>query len=174
MSLEIRLLSDTDSLEELTALLHRAYAELAAMGLRYTATYQDVATTRRRVSGAECFVATIESRIVATITLRPPGTIVSSAEWYQRAGVAVVGQLAVEPAYQRRGIGTTLLAHAEHRARELGATEVALDTADQSHHLIDYYQKRGYRIVGEAQWSQKNYRSVIMSRAVGAPAGREH
>jgi hypothetical protein len=54
--LEIRLLSDSDSLDELTTLLHRAYAPLAASGLRYMTASQDVAMTRKRASKGERYV----------------------------------------------------------------------------------------------------------------------
>lgn len=42
----IRPLDPADSIAELTALLHRAYAPLLAQGLRYVATHQDETTTR--------------------------------------------------------------------------------------------------------------------------------
>ena len=48
---------DVAHLEALTDLLHRAYAALAAMGFRYRATYQDVATTRARAGKGECYLA---------------------------------------------------------------------------------------------------------------------
>ena len=44
----IRRLSEHDSLEELTELLHAAYAPLAVRGMRYTASYQGVEVTGRR------------------------------------------------------------------------------------------------------------------------------
>ncbi len=69
--LEIRLLANTDSLDELTALLHRAYASLAARGWRY-----------------------------------------------------------IEPSLQRRWLGSRLMDFVEQRAADLGATEIALDTAE--------------------------------------------
>jgi len=55
--LEIRRLRDEDSREELTELLHRAYAELGALGFRYRAVDQDVEMTRKRLTRGECYVA---------------------------------------------------------------------------------------------------------------------
>ena len=46
---EIRLWSDSDSIEELTALLHRAYAKLGKLGLNYTAVDQSPEVTQRRM-----------------------------------------------------------------------------------------------------------------------------
>ena len=76
------------------------------------------------------------------------------------------GQFAVEPGQQRNGLGGTLIQFAENRARELGAKELALDTAVPATHLIQYYERRGYRHVGFAQWKTTNYQSVILSKTL--------
>ena len=162
----LRPLAADDSIDELTAMLHRAYAELAAMGLRFTATHQDSETTRRRIQGAQCFVATVDNQIVGTILLRPPGPRSTKVALYARDDVATVGQFGVEPSFQRRGIGSMLLRQAEQRARELGVTELALDTSEQAHHLIDLYTRWGFRVVDNVQWETVNYRSVVMSRPI--------
>lgn len=47
----IRPFSATDSVAELTSLLHRAYARLAQMGLNYTAVDQSPDVTARRIEG---------------------------------------------------------------------------------------------------------------------------
>ena len=47
--IELRKLAVSDSLLDLTHLLHRAYARLAAMGLRYMATHQSEQVTRERI-----------------------------------------------------------------------------------------------------------------------------
>jgi len=41
----IRSLQDSDDVDEITEMLHRAYAGLAAMGLRYLATHQSADVT---------------------------------------------------------------------------------------------------------------------------------
>lgn len=146
-------------------LLHRAYAELAAMGLNFVATQQDDDTTLGRIKDAECFLADLNGRIVGTVLFRPPGTCRGS-EWYDRPDVAVFGQFGVEPAEQGRGVGAALLDHVEKRARECNARELALDTAESAQHLLDFYGKRGFRIVGNVKWEPVNYRSVIMSKTL--------
>ena len=159
----VRLLGLEDSIYELTALLHRAYKRLADMNLRFVATYQDEATTRDRIEGAECYVAQIDGRIVGTIAFRDAEKT-EGCPWYDRPEVASFGQFAVEPDLQGRGIGTALLRFIEQRAIESGAAELALDTAEPASHLIDYYSKVGYRIVDRVQWDVTNYVSVIMSK----------
>lgn len=166
MSLVVRPWSpEHDSLAELTELLHAAYAELAALGLRYVATHQDEATTRARLERGEAFVAEWDGRLAGTITLVPPGRAEGCA-WYRRAEVAVFSQFGVAPDLQRRGIGRALLDRVDARARELGALELACDTSESATHLIALYERLGFRIVDEANWDCVNYRSVILSRTL--------
>jgi ribosomal protein S18 acetylase RimI-like enzyme len=55
-------------------------------------------------------------------------------------------QLAVEPAMQRRGVGSKLILVAGQLALEWGCAEIALDTSELAE-LIRLYEKRGYRLV---------------------------
>jgi hypothetical protein len=70
--IDIRPWAEADSLVELTALLHRAYARLAAMGLNYTAVDQTVEMTERFMRWGTCFVAVRGGELVGTILVRPP------------------------------------------------------------------------------------------------------
>jgi ribosomal protein S18 acetylase RimI-like enzyme len=163
--IHIRRLSASDSLEELTDLLHRAYAFLASLGLRYVATYQDVETTRRRIANGECYVVVSGDAIIGTITYYPPG-VKKGTPWREQSDVATIGQLAVEPEYQHRGIGTRLMQHAEECARRDRAAELSLDTAEPAQHLIGWYTRVGYRFIEYVQWNVTNYRSVVMSKPI--------
>lgn len=165
MAVTIRVLAPTDSVEDLTRLLHDAYRILGEMGLNYTAVDQDEETTFRRINRGECLVAELEGVIVGTVTWYRPQTLVGCA-WYRRPGVAVFGQFAVHPQRQRSGIGSLLISDVEQRAQQAGASELALDTAEPAKHLIDYYARRGFREVETAQWNGKTYRSVIMSKTL--------
>ena len=166
----IRLFQPADSVSELTDLLHRAYASLAQAGFRFHAAWQDEGVTRLRIASGECWVAGLDGRIIGTATLRPPGGA-KGTPWYERADVAVVGQFAVDPAFQRSGLGTALLTCLESRARTLGARHLAMDTAEGASHLIRYYARLGYGFVEHAQWEVTNYRSVVLSKQLdGAPA----
>ena len=161
--ISIRQLAIEDGLASLTDLLHRAYRPLLEMGLNYTATTQDVETTGRRASEGICFVAESEERIVGTVTLS-----FEDAEWindyYRRPGVWRFGQFAVEPDLQCSGVGTKMLDHIEDYAARAGAEELALDTAIPAKHLIDFYERRGYREVDRCQWPGHTYESVVMSK----------
>jgi GNAT superfamily N-acetyltransferase len=148
--IQIRVLDERDSLEELTALLHRAYAELGAMGFRYKAVDQSVETTRARIANGECYVAVRARALVGTAVLFPPSWRPAHCEWYRRPEVAVLSQFAVEPQVQRHGLGSRLISHLEARAAELGAEELTIDTAEGATHLVGLYERRGYRHLGFA------------------------
>ncbi|MBX9736091.1 MAG: hypothetical protein K2X32_04125, partial [Phycisphaerales bacterium] len=66
-TLTLRRLRPTDSIEQLTELLHRAYAKQVAMGLHALASHQSPEVTRRRVSRGECFVAATPPTAATTL-----------------------------------------------------------------------------------------------------------
>jgi GNAT superfamily N-acetyltransferase len=166
-ALVVRAIRGDDSLEELTDLLHRAYAPLAALGLRFFASHQSVEQTRDRVRAGRTFVAVVDGRIVGTVTLYAARER-KGPQWYRRKDIAYFGQFAIEPALQGRGYGNALLSHVEAIARADGLAELALDTAETAHHLIEYYRRHDFRVVEYTQWDVTNYRSVVMSKALVA------
>lgn len=163
-SIVIRRWGSEDSYEELTAMLHRAYAELAGKGLNFTATDQTVETTQRRVESGQTWVAEFDGRLVGTITL-----YVGVKEWqpryYARPGVAFFGQFGVDPSARGMGIGVMLHQKVTDLAKELGMQRLALDTSDRAHHLIQLYQSWGYAVVDSHEFGGTiNYTSVVMAR----------
>ena len=169
MKVEIRELRETDSFDEMTELLHRAYAKLAAMGFRFVASHQDVEITKERCAAGQTFVAETDGRIAGTITLRKPVCRDGDAafpDWYKRDDVLVFGQFGVDPELQGTSIGSALLSRIEERARALCATELACDTAEGAKELIGWYERRGFRLVDRTEWSLVNYRSVILSKTL--------
>jgi predicted N-acetyltransferase YhbS len=164
-TLTIRPLEPGDSIPALTQLLHRAYAPLAAQGLRYMATHQSDDVTRQRVASGNCFVAVESGTVIGTILYRPAAKT-RGTPWYDRPDVASIGQFAVEPGLQSKGLGLRLMTLAEAQCRADGTPELALDTAEPATHLVSWYNRLGYRFIEHAQWSHTNYRSVIMSKTL--------
>jgi GNAT superfamily N-acetyltransferase len=164
----IRPIEKSDSLERLTALLHRAYAPLGARSLNFTAVDQTVEDTRYRISRGVCALALVDDAVVGTVTVCGGPFPQSQCAWYREPRVAFAGQFAVEPSFQRRGIGAELMCWAEAWARDRGYSELAVDTAEPAAHLIAYYERRGHRRVDEVQWPGKRYRSVILSKSLAA------
>ncbi|MFO0875385.1 MAG: GNAT family N-acetyltransferase [Phycisphaerales bacterium] len=165
--------------EALTAMLHRAYRAQVEMGLRPLAGRQSVDVTLRRCRAGETFVA----RSVNDGATEPDGSGAVSSPlgmilfeeqeeaafpaWFLRPEVAHFSLLAVEPAMQGHGVGAALLRAVEARAAALGLRELALSMAEPDAPLLGYYRRRGFRFVQHWQWPYTNYRSAILSRAVG-------
>lgn len=171
----IRPLKATDSLTELTTLLHRAYAPLAAQNMHYVASHQTEDITKRRILRGECFIVTRSpeapsqhDQILGTIIFESAHQT-QGCPFYNLPHVSSFHQFAVDPDFQGHGLGRLLLNKVEQRARETGAKELALDTAETAHQLISMYQDLGFKIVGDADWDSTNYKSVIMSKPVQSP-----
>ena len=163
---EIRPIRAEDSIEELTELLHLAYARLGKMGLNYTAVDQTTSTTSERVSAGRCFVAVDEGRLIGTIVVEPTSPDNAECPYFAKPGVASAHQMAVLPAHQRKGVGSRLLDVAEAWARDNGYSELALDTAEPAKHLVELYSRRGYKFVASSQGEGKQYRSVFLSKTL--------
>jgi GNAT superfamily N-acetyltransferase len=165
----IRPLSQSDSIHELTALLHRAYARLGNMGLNYTAVDQTAEVTRQRIQGGCCLVAILDDMLIGTLVVHPT-YVTNDCEYFTRPGVAAALQFAVEPSNQGLGIGRQLLGRAEEWAIGQGFRELAMDTAEAAEHLVRLYNGLGYAQVGWVQWPGKVYRSVVLSKVLVAEA----
>lgn len=138
------------------------------------ASHQTEEVTRQRIARGECLVAECGGHLVGTVTLVPPGRAGGCAA-YEEPGVSTLHQLAVDPTRRGEGIGSSLLLAAECRAAELGARRIALDTAEPAAELRAWYERRGYVLVGAADWRPAvNYTSVILAKELpgrGSPPG---
>lgn len=161
----IRRFTKNDSIKELVRLLHRAYKRLADMGLYFVACDISEEEMQSFADEGECFVAECDGKIIGSILLYPKGGNVP--EFYRRDDVAIFGKFAVEPEFQEKGIGETMMNYIEEYVGNKGIKELACDTSEQAHHLISYYTKRGYRFIGYQKWNRTNYRSVILSKTIG-------
>jgi GNAT superfamily N-acetyltransferase len=149
--------------EPLTELLHESYAPLARKGLRYYASHQPPEKTLGRLTGGVSFLAFWEGQLAGTISFYPSNDG-NPCEYYRRPGLVHFAQYAVKTTLQGRGIAGQLLERMESYARETGAREIALDTAEEASELIAMYRRHGYVPVSATQWSVTNYRSVIMAK----------
>jgi GNAT superfamily N-acetyltransferase len=136
---------------------------LAKKGLRYFASHQPPKKNLERLAGGTSFLAFWEGQLAGTISYYP-STSDNPCEYYRRPGLFHFAQYAVKPSLQGKGIARKLLERVESCAKERGAREVALDTAEEALELIAMYQRHGYIRVSTTQWSVTNYRSVIMAK----------
>ena len=59
------------SLDEVTRILHEAYAPLAAMGFNYVAATQTSDTTRKRLMSGQASILRLNGQMVGTVTYYP-------------------------------------------------------------------------------------------------------
>ncbi|MBN2137843.1 MAG: GNAT family N-acetyltransferase [Sedimentisphaerales bacterium] len=168
--IEVRQFGDADSVSDLVDLLHRGYERLAQSGLKYLAATQNEEVTLRRIKNGECYIAMVNGRMIGTILFhRPPA---NGKLRYGRQGVAKFSSFAVDPQFYGLGVGSMLLDVVECRAREIGSSVLACDTAVQAKQLIQMYARRGYRPSHYVSWSNTNYYSIIMTKPVGPMKSR--
>ena len=70
---------------------------------------------------------------------------VTESEWNQ---AAYIHNLAVGPAYRRKGVGTRLMRAALEWARQKGLRAAMLDTSTKNYPAISFYQKQGFSFCG--------------------------
>ena len=164
----VRPLAPSDDLDRITRLIHHAYAQHAAAGLRYWGTRQSVVDTAARFASGQGFVAELAGQYVGTITVRPPQPE-SPLALYRNPRTWSICQFAVSPHLKGLGLGRALHDAALAHARQCGGLVIALDTAAPAKGLIAMYKAWGYQCVGEHSWQpHTNYQSVVMSRSISA------
>jgi GNAT superfamily N-acetyltransferase len=162
MMSEIRSIRESDSLEDLTTMLHRAYAAHAVAGLHFLATHQSVEKTRERVHSGHTFVMLDEQKLIGTVTVKLRDQS-QYGEYQPTVPLASFSQLAIDPDYRGQGLGVKLIEYVEQFARSNGCAEMALDTSQLALGLIQFYEKLGYEIQARADWRPVvNYESWIL------------
>jgi predicted N-acetyltransferase YhbS len=170
----IRALRPSDDPGRLTELIHAAYAQHAARGLRYWGTHQSVEDTVKRLASGQAFVAVVQGEYVGTITVRPPQAE-SPVTLYRQANTWSICQFAVAPSLRSSGLGKALHGAAVAYAKRKGACAIALDTAAPAAGLIAMYRAWGYSLAGECDWRpHTNYVSVLMSQSLQASSPEHH
>ena len=88
------------------------------------------------------------------------GVIIGSVRAYQDGGTVYIGKLMVHPSKQGQGIGTQLLLEIE---KQYPNQRYELFTSTKSEKNIVLYQKLGYKIFGEEQFTEE-LRFVYMEK----------
>jgi ribosomal protein S18 acetylase RimI-like enzyme len=162
-SINLRELSHEDSFIEITAMLHRAFSRLTRMGIACPSASQSVAVTRQRILAGVCFVAECDGSIVGTVTLYRTERC-SQSEVYRSRRVASLHQFAVDPEFQGRGVGRSLLKKAEEWASNHGYKEIALDTPHSADHLVNLYRHLGFNVAEILRFSPRSYFSCVLKK----------
>jgi ribosomal protein S18 acetylase RimI-like enzyme len=93
------------------------------------------------------------------------GEVAGLVELVAAADHVLIENVAVAPDFQGRGLGRTLIEHAEAVAAALGAATVRLYTNERFVENIRFYQHLGYRIDREEMWPAGT--AVFMSKDLG-------
>ena len=88
----------------------------------------------------------INARPLAVFVRDADGRVLGGLDGELRWTWLYVGYLWLPEPLRGRGLGSALLARAEARARELGATGAYLDTLEFQ--AIGFYRRRGYEVYG--------------------------
>ena len=134
-----------DQVGELTVRAYEAFTQGPADP--YVARLRDAAS---RAEGAELWVAVEGGRLLGSVTYCPPGS-----PWREigRDDEGEFRMLAVDPAAQGAGAGTALARLCEERAREHGATGMALSSLATMTAAHRVYARLGYARDPGRDWS---------------------
>ena len=160
-SFNMRLAKTTD-VAALRILVNDAYQELAELGMNYTGSYQDEATTRQRMQTSDVYLLESKNHLIATVSVRV--TPKHAPSHPSSESCLYISQLAVTPTMKRQGLGRYLLKFCDELAMQRGLSLLQLDTAVPATHLIHLYETHGFKTVDEVQWEGKTYRSYIMEK----------
>jgi GNAT superfamily N-acetyltransferase len=81
------------------------------------------------------------------------GELAALIEMIPQADHLLIENLAVSPDFQGRGLGRTLMAHAERVAAALGHGEIRLYTNKLFAANVELYLRLGYRVDREESWA---------------------
>ncbi|MDX6751440.1 GNAT family N-acetyltransferase [Geminicoccaceae bacterium 1502E] len=90
------------------------------------------------------------------------GTVAGIVVLLEKAGHLLLDNVAVDPAFQGRGLGRALLAHAEAEARRRGHTELRLYTHETMAENVELYRSLGYEETHRVE--EDGYRRVYMNK----------
>lgn len=124
--------AETADMASLLALQRAAYARnRALLGVEPIPLQADYAAIMREM---EVWVADKDGRLAGALILEP------------RADDLLIWSIASDPVTQGAGLGRTLLAAAEERARQLRCTVVRLYTGTPLAHLVSWYGRHGFTV----------------------------
>ena len=134
---------DRDAIRTVTIAAYQEYAPL--MVEHWEGYRQSILATLADVAPAEQIVAERGNGIAGTVLLYPAGTALTLPDDTQvRLAWPEVRLLAVAPAVRGQGIGAALVRECLRRARQSGATALALHTTDLMQAAMQLYERMGF------------------------------
>jgi ribosomal protein S18 acetylase RimI-like enzyme len=144
-------LATTDDIPAIMQLVRRVVPLMRQSGnLQWDESYPNPEVFSRDIQLSQLWTAEIEGAIAGIAALtsdqEPEYTQVG---WDIAEPAIVIHRLAVDPAFQGRGVAIALLQHAETIASERGIPQIRLDTNTENQITQRLLPKLGYRLAGE-------------------------
>lgn len=159
------------SWEEITELLHVAYAKNTNKGLEFLAAYQDVDTTIERAKNGICLVALKRDKLIGSISVLFYNKLKGRKKWYNEDKTAAFAQLAVHPDNMGDGIGNKLFDTSIKICEEKGVNSVIITTSVKATKLLQWYKKKGFSFIEFNSYRSTNYYSVKLKKTI---KGKQH
>jgi ribosomal protein S18 acetylase RimI-like enzyme len=139
-----------DELETIVALVNSAYrGQSAKVGWAHESDYID----GQRTSLADLKADLAGDASLLTLRAQAGGEILACAVIERldetEGRVGYIGMVTVKPDLQAGGVGRAMLAAAEDHARAFGAARARMTVVSIRDTLIAWYERRGYRDIGE-------------------------
>lgn len=110
---------------------------------------------RSYLPGSKCFVASSSGAVVGACVVRPRG-----------GGAHEIMSIAIQPAHQKCGHGTTLLKWVIDFFRKSGASQIEVGTGTFGYQLA-FYQRQGFRVASiDHDFFVKNYPEPIFENGI--------
>lgn len=111
--------------------------DMAKNGLKHWIPYYSVDNIRKDILNNNVFLVNYEDNNIGNFIL-----ISNDNELY-------ISKFAIIPSYENKGIGSKCLRFIEDYAKQNRFKSIKLDVYDKSAGAIIFYQKNGYKIIGE-------------------------
>jgi ribosomal protein S18 acetylase RimI-like enzyme len=91
----------------------------------------------------------IDSDADSILIAEDSGSIIGTTFLVYDPWASFIFHVGVHPDYQRQGVGDRLMEEAELRLKSKGMTEATLYIESSNHGVVEFYQKRGWKIWGD-------------------------
>ena len=140
-----------EELEEIWPLVVRAVAHMNALGNpQWGADYPTRDFYAGDIARGELYAALVDGTLAGVACINTSESPeYDPLPWTTRRPAAVIHRMAIDPAFQRRGVGSALFAFAQTWAAERGISAMRIDTYSKNDRMQALIRKMGYTRVGE-------------------------